>query len=62
MQNCKDGSGLKLINFDFVTEADKKSKFPFLWNFEFFSCYFVFLVHISLLSSLLGDFFLPISR
>ena len=38
-------SGLQLVKFDFV----KKSKLTFLWNFDFFSCYFVCLVNTSLL-------------
>ena len=47
MQDCKDGSGLQFIKFDFVT-AVKKSKLPFF--------YFVSSVNISLLLSLLAIF------
>ena len=43
---------LQFINFDFMT-GDQEIKVPFWWNFEFFSPYFVLVVHISLRSSLL---------
>ena len=55
MQDCKDGSGLRFNKFVFVTGV-KKSELPFLLSFDFFSRYFVSLVNISLLSSLLTNF------
>ena len=55
MQDCKDGSGLQFTKFDFVTGV-KKSELPFLLSFDFLSRYFVSLVNISLLSSLLTIF------
>ena len=39
MQDCKDGSGLQFINFDFVT-GGQESQFSFLWNFNPLSRYF----------------------
>ena len=57
MQDYKDYSSSIWISW----QAIKKSKSPFWWNFGIFRHYFVFSVHISLRSSLLG-FYLPILR
>ena len=56
MQDCKDGSGLQFIKFDFVTGGKKKITFYSSRILSFFWHYFVFLVHISLRSSLLAVF------
>ena len=43
VQNCKDGSGLQVMNFFFVT-GGQEIKIDNRVKFEFFSCYFVSLL------------------
>ena len=55
MQDFKDGSGLQLIKFDFVTGA-QEIKLAVLVEFWLFKPLFVSSVNICFLSSLLANF------